>query len=54
MFFDLYQRSNLLISDFRVCDSQTLHCLHKTYCIYMHGSDLWNLNCNYVVEFRVA
>ena len=26
---DLYQRSNLLISDFRVCDSITLDTLHK-------------------------
>ena len=51
---ELYQRSNLLISDFRVCDSQTLDCLHKTYCMYMYGSELWNLNCNYVDEFRVA
>ena len=31
---DLYQRSNLLISDIRVCDSQTLDCLHKTYCMH--------------------
>ena len=47
---DLYQRSNLLISDFKVCDSQTLDCLHKTCCVYMYGSELWNLNCtsNYV------
>ena len=37
---DLYQRSNLLISDFRVCDSQTLDCLHKTYCMHMYGSEL--------------
>ena len=44
---DLYQRSNLLISDFKVCDSQT-------YCMHMYGSELWNLNCNYVDEFRVA
>ena len=51
---DLYQRSNLLISDFRVCDSQTLDCLHKTYCMHMYGSELWNLNCKYVDEFRVA
>ena len=51
---DLYQRSNLLISDFRVCDSQTPDCLHKSYCMHMYGSELWNLNCNYVVEFRVA
>ena len=51
---DLYQRSNLLISDFRVYDSQTLDCLHKTYCMHMYDSELWNLNCNYVDEFRVA
>ena len=37
---DLYQRSNLLISYFRVCDSQTHDYLHKTYCMYMHGSEL--------------
>ena len=51
---DLYQRSNLLISDFRVCDSQTLDCLHKTYCMHMYGSELWNLNCNYVDKFKMA
>ena len=50
---DLYQRNNLLLSDFRVCDSQTLDCLHKTYCIHMYGSELWNLNCNYVDKFTV-
>ena len=26
----------------------------KTYCMHMYGSELWNLNCNYVDEFRVA
>ena len=26
---DLYQRSNLLISDFRICDNITLDSLHK-------------------------
>ena len=30
---DLYQRSNLLISYFRVCDSITLDGLHKIYCM---------------------
>ena len=30
---NLYQRSNLQISDFRVCDSITLDNLHKIYCI---------------------
>ena len=41
---DLYQRSNLLISDFRVCDSITVDILHKMYCMHMYGSELWNLN----------
>ena len=50
---DLYQRSNLLLH-LRVCDSQTLDCLHKTYCMHLYGSELWNLNCYYVDEFRVA
>ena len=51
---DLYQRSNLLISDFRACDSITLDSLHKIYCMHMYGSELWNLNCRYVDEFKVA
>ena len=51
---DLYQRSNLLISDFRVCDSIDLDSLHKIYCMHMYGSKLWNLNCSYVDDFKVA
>ena len=51
---DLYQRSNLLISDFRAYDSITLDSLHKIYCMHMYGSELWNLNCRYVDEFKVA
>ena len=31
--YDLYQRSNWVISDFRVCDSSTLDSLHRTYCM---------------------
>ena len=38
--YDLYQRSNLLISDFRVCDSITLDSLHKIYCMHKYGSEL--------------
>ena len=37
---DLYQRSSLLISDFRVCDSITLDSVHKIYCMHMYGSEL--------------
>ena len=49
---DLYQRSNLLISDFRVCDSITLDSLHKIYCMHMYDSELWNLTCRYVNEVK--
>ena len=51
---DLYQRSNLLISQFRSCDSETLDRLHKTYCMHMHGCELWYLSCNYINGYKVA
>ena len=50
---DLYQRNNLLISQFRSCDSETLDGLHKTYCMHMYGCELWNLSCNYVNGYKV-
>ena len=37
---DLYQRSNRVISDFRVCDSNALDSLHITYCMHMYGCEL--------------
>ena len=40
---DLYQRSNLLISDFRVCDCITLDSLFNTYSMHMYGCELWVL-----------
>ena len=52
--YDLYQRSNLLISNFRVCDSMALDSIHKIYCVHMYGSELWNLICSYVDDFKVA
>ena len=51
---DLYQRSNRVISDFRVCDSNALDSLHRTYCMHMYGCELWDLNCNYIKGFKVA
>ena len=51
---DLYQRSNWVISDFPACDSNTLDNLHRTYCMHMYGCELWDLNCNYVTDFKVA
>ena len=52
--YDLYQRSNWVINDFRVCDSSTLDSLHRTYCMHMYGCELWDLNRNYVKDFKVA
>ena len=52
--YDLYQRSNWVISDFRVCDSSTLDSLHRSYCMHMYGCELWDLNRNYVKDFKVA
>ena len=49
----LYQRSNLIISQFRSCDSETLDRLHKTYCMHMYGCELWNLSCNYIKDYKV-
>ena len=51
---DLYKRSNWIISDFSVCDSSTLDSLHRTYCMHMYGCELWDLNCKYVIESKVA
>ena len=50
---DLYQRSNWIISDFRACDSNTLDNFHRAYCMHMYGCKLWDLNCNYVTDFKV-
>ena len=53
-FYDLYHRSNWVISDFRVCDSSTLDSLHRTYRMHMYGCELWDLNRNYVKDFKIA
>ena len=52
--YDLYQQRNRVISDFRVCDSSTLDSLHRTFCMHMYVSELWDLNCNYVKDFKMA
>ena len=42
--YDLFQRSKWVISDFRVCGSNILDSLHRTYCMHMYGCELWDLN----------
>ena len=52
--FDFYQRSNSVISDFSICDSETLDKVHSTFCMHMYGCELWNLNSSDVQKFYIA
>ena len=49
-----YQKSNHVISDFRMLDSFSLHKLHSTYCMSLYGCELFNYNSNYISELYVA
>ena len=40
---DFYQGNNSVISDFSICDSETLDKVHSTFCMHMYGCELWNL-----------
>ena len=51
---DLYKRSNLLIIQFRPCNSKTFDRLHMTYCMHMYGCELWNLNEKDINQLKVA
>ena len=51
---EFYQRSNSVISDFSICDSETLDKVHSTFCMHMYGCELWNLNSSDVQKFYIA
>ena len=51
---DFYQGSNSVISDFSICDSETLDKVHSTFCMHMYGCELWNLNRSDVQKFYIA
>ena len=51
---DFYQRSNSIIHDFYVCDSETLDSIHSTFSMHMYGCELWNLTSGYVDKFKIA
>ena len=38
--YDLYQRSNSIITKFHACDSETLDSLHSTFSMHMYGCEL--------------
>ena len=50
---DFYQRSNSVISDFSISDSETLDKVHSTFCMHMYGCELWNLNSSDVQNFTL-
>ena len=52
--YDLYQRNNWVITEFRVCDSSTLDNLHRTYSMHVYGCELCALNCNYRLQSSMA
>ena len=52
--WDFYQRSNSVLANFSVCDSESLDNLHNTFCMHMYGCELWNLSYGKVDKFRVA
>ena len=51
---DLYQGSNSTISDFNACNSDTLDRLHLSFCMHMHGCELWNLSLSYTDKYITA
>ena len=51
---DFYQRSNSVISDFGICDSETLDKIHSTFCMHMYGCEFWNITDFDVEKFYVA
>ena len=51
---DFYQRSNNVISDLSICDSETLDKVHPTFFMHMYGCELWNLNSSDVQRFFIA
>ena len=51
---DFYQRSNSVISDFRVCDSDIIDKLHTSFCMHMYGCELWNLSTGNAEPYKIA
>ena len=44
----------VIVSDFSICDSETLDKVHSTFCMHMYGCELWNLNSSDVQIFYIA
>ena len=51
---ELYINTNLLISQFNVCDIDVKYQLFKTYCMSLYGSQLWDFSNSYCDKLFVA
>ena len=51
---DFYQRSNSVISDFGICDSETLDKIQFTFYMPMYGCELWKIMDSDVDKFYIA
>ena len=51
---DLYQRSNSVLADFYVCDSETLDNIHMSFCLHMYCYELWNLSNGNSDKYKMA
>ena len=51
---NFYRKSNEAIADFMCCESQTIHDIHRMFCMDFYGCELWNLNKAYMGQINVA
>ena len=54
MYVIFIKGSNSVISDFSICDSETLDKVYSTFCMHMYDCELWNLNSSDVQKFYIA
>ena len=47
-------KTNAILCDFGCCDSSTLVNIHRTFCMNLHGCELWNISSKYTEEMHTA
>ena len=51
---DIFQRCNLLLSQFNKVNSDVKYQLFKSFCMSVYGCVLWDFSCQYVEKFFIA
>ena len=49
----LIGKTNTILCDFGCCDSSTLVNIHRTFCMGLYGSELWNISSKYTEEMHI-